>query len=155
MTLLTPVLCYQGIRYLFLLRFIEGILGGLSFPSINAVWSKWSPPLERSRVSGIGISGCFVGTVIAMLLSGFLAVNLGWQSIFYVFGGTGAVWWVFWFFIVKESPDDDRYMKESEKKFIKNSLVRQGQVNVVKPPWKSILTSMPVSLRFLRRKNWF
>lgn len=145
MTLLTPILCYQGIRYLILLRVLEGIFGGLSFPSINAVWSKWSPPLERSRVSGIGISGCFAGTVISMLVSGFLAVNFGWESIFYVFGAIGVVWWVLWFVIVKECPGDDKKIRDCEKFYIQNSLVKQGQVNVVNPPWKAILTSMPVS----------
>jgi MFS transporter, ACS family, solute carrier family 17 (sodium-dependent inorganic phosphate cotransporter), other len=145
MTLITPILCYQGIHYLYLVRVIEGIFGGLSFPSINTVWSKWSPPLERSRISGFGISGCFAGTVVAMLLSGFLAVNFGWESIFYVFGVCGLIWSAAWMIIVKESPENDEKMCENEKKYIKKSLARHGQVNVVKPPWKSIFTSMPVS----------
>lgn len=152
MTLLTPILCYQGIHYLFLLRVIEGIFGGLSFPSINTVWSKWAPPLERSRVSGFGMSGCFAGTVVAMLLSGFLAVNFGWESIFYVFGVTGIVWWAAWIIIVKESPDEDKRISESEKIYITKSLARQGQMNVVKPPWKSIFTSMPVSVGLCNNK---
>lgn len=126
-------------------RVIEGIFGGLSFPSINTVWSKWSPPLERSRVSGFGMSGCFAGTVVAMLLSGYLAVHFGWESIFYVFGVLGVIWWIVWVIIVKECPEDDMKMCEKEKNFIKRSLSRKGQVNVVKPPWKSIFTSMPVS----------
>jgi MFS transporter, ACS family, solute carrier family 17 (sodium-dependent inorganic phosphate cotransporter), other len=166
MTLITPILCYQGIHYLYLVRVVEGLFGGLSFPSskyltrltvsykmktfflVNTVWSKWSPPLERSRISGFGMSGCFSGTVVAMLLSGFLAVNFGWESIFYVFGVAGVVWSVVWLIVVKESPEDDKKMSEKEKNFIKKSLERRGQVNVVKPPWKSIFTSKPVSSRF-------
>jgi MFS transporter, ACS family, solute carrier family 17 (sodium-dependent inorganic phosphate cotransporter), other len=144
MTLLTPVLCYQGIYYLYAVRVIEGILGGLSFPSVNAVYAKWSPPLERSRVSGVGMSGCFAGTVITMLASGWLSVHFGWQSIFYVFGAFGTFWSVLWFIFVKESPENDCKMNTLERNFIVKSLERRGQVNVVKPPWKSIFTSMPV-----------
>lgn len=79
-----------------------------------------------------------------MLLSGWLAVNFGWQSIFYTFGAFGVVWSVAWLLIIKESPEKDRCMTESEKTFIKTSLQTPGKVNVVRPPWKSIFTSMPV-----------
>lgn len=145
MTLVTPILCYQGIHYLYTVRVIEGVLGGLSFPSINALYANWSPPLERSRVSGFGLSGCFAGSVVAMLLSGWLSVNFGWQSIFYVFGVFGLIWSVVWFLVVKESPEHDRHMNEKERNFIVKSLeARQGQVNVVNPPWRSIFASMPV-----------
>lgn len=144
MTLLTPILSYQGVYYLIGVRVIEGVLGGLSFPSINALYAKWAPPMERSRLSSCGISGCFFGTVIAMLASGWLAVRFGWESIFYVFGTLGVIWSVAWLLLVKESPEEDCQMKECEKVYIRNSLKRQGQVNVVKPPWKAIFTSMPV-----------
>lgn len=146
MTLLTPILCYQGISYLYAVRVIEGILGGLSFPSINAVYANWSPPLERTRVSSFGLSGCFAGTVLTMVMSGWLSQSFGWQSIFYVFGCFGIIWSVIWFVIVKESPAKDLHMNENERNFIIKSLeARNGQTNVVKPPWKSIFTSMPVN----------
>lgn len=144
MTLLTPILVYQGVYYLYAVRVIEGIFGGLAFPSVNAVYAKWSPPLERSRISGFGMSGCFAGTVIAMMLSGWLSVNFGWQSIFYVFGVCGALWSIAWFAIVRDCPESDCRISDRERTFIKKSLEIHGQVNVVKPPWKSIFTSMPV-----------
>lgn len=144
MTLLTPVLCTQGIYYLYAVRVVEGIFSGFSFPSINTVYAKWSPPLERSRISGFGISGCFTGTVIALLVSGWLSVNFGWQSIFYVFGVVGLIWSAVWLLVVRECPEKDTRMSETERNFIQKSLQRQGQVNVKKPPWKSIFTSMPV-----------
>lgn len=144
MTLLTPLLSFQGIYYLYAVRLVEGVFSGFSFPSINALYSKWTPPLERSRTSGLAMSGCFVGIVFGLLMSGWLAVNFGWQNIFYVFGITGLIWSITWFIIVRESPENDNRMSHKERVFIKKSLERQGQVNVVKPPWKSILTSMPV-----------
>lgn len=144
MTLLTPILVYQGVYYLCAVRVIEGIFGGLAFPAVNTVYAKWSPPLERSRISGFGMSGCFAGTVVAMLMSGWLSVNFGWQSIFYVFGVCGVLWVIVWFIIVRESPESDSRVSDQERNYIKKSLERQGQVNVVRPPWGSIFKSMPV-----------
>lgn len=48
MTLVTPVMCYQGINYLIASRVIQGVLSGLAFPSVNAIYAKWSPPWEVS-----------------------------------------------------------------------------------------------------------
>lgn len=144
MTLLTPLAAKQGVYYLVAIRVVEGCFGGLSFPSINTVYAKWAPPLERSKMSGFGISGCFAGTVIAMLASGSLAVHFGWESVFYCFGIIGAIWWVTWFLLIKESPENDQFISDSERKFIKNSLIRKGTTNVLKPPWKSMFTSKPI-----------
>lgn len=79
-----------------------------------------------------------------MLLSGWLSFNFGWPSVFYVFGIVACVWSLVWFIVVQESPEFDMRMDENEKRFIMKSLERSGQVDVVKPPWRKILTSMPV-----------
>lgn len=95
-------------------------------------------------MSGFGISGIYCGTVLAMLLSGWLADQFGWQSIFYVFGSAGCVWAILWFVIVRESPDRDSWITEAERFYIKQSLELQGQKNVMQPPWKKLFTSLPV-----------
>lgn len=79
-----------------------------------------------------------------MLLSGFLAEKLGWQSIFYVFGTSGVCWTVIWFAIVRESPDQDNWMMQEEKDFIRASLELESCKKVVNPPYRAILTSFPV-----------
>lgn len=137
-------MCNYGIEYLYAARIIQGIFSGLAFPSINCIYAKWTPPFERSRASGNALSGCFVGTVIAMLFSGFLAETLGWESIFYVFGVAGCVWTIIWFAIVRESPDRDCWILQDEKDFIRASLERESQKKCVHPPWRAILTSRPV-----------
>ena len=62
------------------------ILQGVTFPCIHMVWSKWAPPSERSRMATLGFAGTYVGTVVAMPVSGVLASSLGWESVFYFFG---------------------------------------------------------------------
>lgn len=58
----------------------------MTFPCIHAVWSRWAPKYERSRMATIAFAGNYAGTVISMPLSAVLAVNWGWESVFYVFG---------------------------------------------------------------------
>jgi ACS family sodium-dependent inorganic phosphate cotransporter-like MFS transporter 5 len=57
-SMLIPWMCNTGgITLLIIARVIQGVFSGLAFPSINAVYSSWAPPLERSRFASIGISG--------------------------------------------------------------------------------------------------
>lgn len=78
-------------------------------------------------------------------MSGWLAETYGWESIFYVFGVVAVIWCVIWFILVRNSPQLDSWISKSEKNFIANSLKnKSGQQNVIKTPWKAILTSKPV-----------
>jgi len=47
---------------------------------------RWAPPLERSRLATLALSGIYAGTVVSLLASGCLAEQFGWPSVFYVFG---------------------------------------------------------------------
>ena len=42
---------------------------------------RWAPPLERSRLAAVAFSGSYVGTVIALPLSGVLAEHINWVKI--------------------------------------------------------------------------
>lgn len=94
-------------------------------------------------LANIGISGVYFGTVIAMLLSGWLATHFGWEAIFYTFGGASLFWCLLWFTIVRDSPLNDRWVQESEKEYILESIKESGQKRL-KTPWLAIFTSMPV-----------
>ena len=111
LTLLTPALAKTHTSLLIGVRVISGLSEGVSYPSIHAIWSRWAPPLEQSRITAFAFSGNFyyslqsttffsllfilfsncitgmyMGTVIAMPLAGILAQYVSWEAIFYVFG---------------------------------------------------------------------
>lgn len=75
----------QNIQYIYFFN------KATTFPCIHAVWARWAPPLERSRMATIAFAGTYVGTIVSMPLSGILANKFGWESIFYVFGEKNAV----------------------------------------------------------------
>lgn len=79
---------------------------------MHALLSKWSPPLERSRLSSFVYSGAYVGTVIAFPISGVVSSNpkLGWPVIFYLFGALGVIWFIFWIFLAFDSPEKNPFI---------------------------------------------
>lgn len=145
LTVLTPFVVQFGLGALVTVRIIEGICEGVTFPSLHAIWSKWAPPLERSRLNSVAFGGSYVGTVTMMPVCGFLAEKFGWQSVFYVTGGIGCIWYLLWLVIVKESPEVDPYISVEEREYILNSLGRSDEENVkLSIPWRKIFTSPPV-----------
>ncbi|KAF4524838.1 hypothetical protein B566_EDAN014321 [Ephemera danica] len=140
LTLLTPLAAHGGVTVLFALRVIEGLFEGVTYPCIHAVWSRWAPPLERSKLATIAFSGSYVGTVISMPLSGYLAKHAGWPWVFYVFGCIGLVWYAVWIAVVREGPEKDPHISPEELAYIQESLGKQPDKRPI-PPWKEFLKS--------------
>ncbi|XP_043271667.1 sialin isoform X2 [Venturia canescens] len=143
LTLVTPPLTKMSVYVLIGLRIVEGVFEGVTYPCIHAVWANWAPPMERSKLATLAFSGSFVGTVFAMPVCGLMAQFFGWIWIFYVFGVIGILWFVAWWYIVTDKPEDDPRISEAELKYIKKSLgdVERKQIT---HPWKAMLKSGPV-----------
>lgn len=82
LTILTPFAAKHSFTMLIINRALIGAFGGVTFPCSHAIWSKWAPPLERSRMNMIAMSGNFLGMVIAFYGSGLIGTSFGWESIF-------------------------------------------------------------------------
>ena len=91
----------------------------MTYPSIHAIWARWAPPLERSRLAAVAFSGSYVGTVLALPVSGLLAQHMGWEWIFYFFGTLGLVWCIGWMYIVKDNPEEDRNITDQELEYLR------------------------------------
>ncbi|XP_069674254.1 vesicular glutamate transporter 2-like [Periplaneta americana] len=144
-TILTPPLANISV-YLFLaIRIIEGLFEGVTYPCIHGVWARWAPPLERSKLATLAFSGSYVGTVVSLPVSGILAEEIGWPSVFYVFGTIGIIWFIIWWIIVKSGPEEDPKISPQELKYIQESLgtSSSSQKDLVHP-WTKFLTSPPV-----------
>ena len=66
-----------------------------------------------------------MGNVVSLPISGILADEVSWQSVFYVFGTLGVIWFVFWAWIVYDTPATHSRMSQVSfwKKIIKHKLV--------------------------------
>ncbi|XP_043276500.1 putative inorganic phosphate cotransporter [Venturia canescens] len=146
-SILSPVAAEMHYGVFMFMRFLQGIGGGVTFPAMHVMVSKWAPPNERSVLVSIVYAGTALGTVISILLSGLLAAKLGWVWIFYIEGGLCLIWCTAWWLMIEDSPkQQQRFITQQEKNYILDSLgQKKNNLHAEKPklsvPWRSIFTS--------------
>lgn len=146
LTLLIPGACHWDYVAVVVLRGILGFFLGATWPAIPPMASKWIPPLERSKFIA-NMMASSLGAAITMPVCGYLIVQWGWESVFYITGGIGLVWSICWFFVVYDSPAEHPRISAEERCEIETKIA-EGQIGRgVKPsrvPWMGILMSAPV-----------
>ncbi|KAL7992235.1 hypothetical protein Chor_016491 [Crotalus horridus] len=154
-------------------RILQGLVEGVTYPACHGIWSKWAPPLERSRLATTSFCGSYAGAVIAMPLAGILVQYTGWSSVFYLYGmifsshlalekrftfqfvlllcptgSFGIVWYMFWILVSYESPAKHPTITDEERRYIEESIGESanllGAMEKYKTPWRKFFTSMPV-----------
>lgn len=82
----------------------------------------WCPPLERTEMVTVTYAGMHAGTALTLIISGYLAESLGWESIFYFWGCTACLWYVIFLFTVYDSPESHPRITEDERTYIVSSI---------------------------------
>ncbi|KAM6899795.1 sialin [Xenentodon cancila] len=144
LTLLTPLAAQLGPYWLFALRALEGFGEGVTFPAMMAIWARWAPPLERSRLMTLSGSGASFGAFAALPLTGFICEKLGWPAVFYLCGGGGCLWAVVWFLCVADDPRTHRRISKEERDYIIESIGTQGPGHSWSVPLLSIMLCVPL-----------
>jgi MFS family permease len=124
LTIITPIVVKQCPLWVFIVvRILEGVGEGVTFPAMHGVWARWAPPMERSKLATMSYSGAYVGTIVSMPLSGWLCESsYGWPSVFYLCGALGVVWFVLWICLVHSSPSTHPRISRVELDFIEGTL---------------------------------
>ncbi|XP_059421133.1 vesicular glutamate transporter 3-like isoform X2 [Carassius carassius] len=129
-------------------RILQGLVEGVTYPACHGMWSKWAPPLERSRLATTSFCGSYAGAVIAMPLAGILVQYVGWPSVFYIYGVFGIIWYTFWLLLAYDSPAIHPTISEEERTYIETSIGEGANLmsttEKFKTPWREFFTSMPV-----------
>ncbi|KAF5270712.1 hypothetical protein FQA39_LY01450 [Lamprigera yunnana] len=143
-TLLSPVCAKAHYGWFLFMRILEGVGGGVTFPGMHVLLAHWAPPSERSVMSSIVYAGTALGTVIFTLVTGLIAGKYGWEAIFYIEGSASAVWLLMWVLLTADSPEQHKFITETERTMITSSLSKGGEDSEHKKlsvPWKSVFTS--------------
>ncbi|MCL4153112.1 UNVERIFIED_CONTAM: hypothetical protein GTU68_012443, partial [Idotea baltica] len=90
--------------------------------------------------------GVQFGTVVTLPVSGWLcATNFlgGWPSVFYIFGGLGLVWGVFWFWLVRNDPQEHPRISAPDNNMctLRINILFYIYQEIQPIPWKAIFTS--------------
>uniref|UniRef100_A0A3B4AJB2 Major facilitator superfamily (MFS) profile domain-containing protein n=1 Tax=Periophthalmus magnuspinnatus TaxID=409849 RepID=A0A3B4AJB2_9GOBI len=126
-------------------RILQGLVEGVTYPACHGLWSKWAPPLERSRLATTSFCGSYAGAVIAMPLAGVLVQYVGWPSVFYVYGVFGFIWYIMWLLLAYGSPAAHPTITDEERLYIEAAIGEStSKQSKFKTPWRRFFTSMPV-----------
>uniref|UniRef100_A0A8C7UU54 Solute carrier family 17 member 8 n=1 Tax=Oncorhynchus mykiss TaxID=8022 RepID=A0A8C7UU54_ONCMY len=131
-----------------LVRILQGLVEGVTYPACHGMWAKWAPPLERSRLATTSFCGSYAGAVIAMPLAGVLVQFVGWPSVFYIYGVFGIIWYIFWLLLAYGSPAAHPTISNEERIYIETTIGEGVKIlsatEKFKTPWLRFFTSMPV-----------
>ena len=86
----------NGVVMLAISRLLLGIGEGGGFPAATKVVAEWFPTSERSTAMGMINAGTAIGAVVAPPLIASIIGLAGWRWVFFVTGGIGLLWTVWW-----------------------------------------------------------
>ncbi|XP_076999934.1 sodium-dependent phosphate transport protein 4 isoform X2 [Tamandua tetradactyla] len=113
--LCTPLAAEFGVVSLIITRIVQGISQGSGLGGQFALWEKWIPPHERSRLCTIALSG-----------------------------GIGCVCCILWFVLVYDDPVYHPWISTSEKEYIISSLVQEVSSSKKFLPIRAMSKSLPL-----------
>ncbi len=108
---------YSHAMAVFGVRFSQGYLQGVTMPALHAMAARWLPIERRASFAAKSYMSYVAAMVFTAPLSRFLASKLNWEATFYAVGGATILWFVFWTFLIFDSPDDHPRIKRREKRY--------------------------------------
>jgi ACS family hexuronate transporter-like MFS transporter len=112
-----------------------------NFPAAMKAVSEWFPKKEKGIATGIFNSGTSIGVVMALLIVPWILNHYGWHEVFWITGGLGFVWLVFWL-ILYNHPARHKHLSAEEYQLIKNGqeaeVKESGKKSAIK--WSRLFT---------------
>ncbi|XP_017779301.1 PREDICTED: sialin [Nicrophorus vespilloides] len=142
LTILTPLAASWHYSVVIANRILLGLLGGVIYPALHSLISRWAPPEEKGKFVGALLGGT-LGTVLTWPMLGSIVESLGWTWAFYIPGGLALLWCLLWFFLVSDSPDLHPRISDEEKFYIAKSLGDSVAKRKSIAPYKSMALSVP------------
>nr|CAD7197552.1 unnamed protein product [Timema douglasi] len=122
LSLLAPIAARWHVAAFATIRILVGACVGVFFPALQNLFSKWFPPEEHQRTSGIMYSSprMYLSNIISMSVSGVLS-GISWDLVFYVYGGCAILWSIPWLFFIYNSPEEHPNISPEELLYITKS----------------------------------
>jgi ACS family hexuronate transporter-like MFS transporter len=141
-------------------RLLLGIGEGGGFPAATRAMAEWFPARDRSIAMGIMNAGTAVGGIaappmIALILSHY---QLHWRWVFFITGGLGLVW-TLWWRLDYFPPEQHPRLSEAERRSILSVLEPGGSAQAPAVKWRDLLKHFEivglVAAKFLSDAAWY
>ncbi|CAL1533550.1 unnamed protein product [Lymnaea stagnalis] len=154
-TLLSPLAARIGPGVLVGLRVVTGVVSGGNTPIVADTIVWWTPVSEKLTATTLTFCGYNMAGIVTFFIAGFLCsvpIDNGWPFVFYVFGAITLLWTLAWHIMTTQKPEDHPWISDEEKSFIiatrSLSLGTEKTGSRDKPPYRDIMTSVPVIVLF-------
>jgi ACS family D-galactonate transporter-like MFS transporter len=116
-------------------RIFMGIGEAGAYPCNNGVTAKWFPDRERGKVVALFDSGSKFGTAFAMPLVVWAIATWGWHAAFYLCGGLGLLWTIWWLRVYRD-PESHPTVSQDELDWIRSGQAKkEGIDNRIPMKW--------------------
>uniref|UniRef100_A0A4W4E4S7 Major facilitator superfamily (MFS) profile domain-containing protein n=1 Tax=Electrophorus electricus TaxID=8005 RepID=A0A4W4E4S7_ELEEL len=117
-------------------RILQGLVEGVTYPACHGIWSKWAPPLERSRLATTSFCGKhrLIQALKRKQLKSFLISLKSYWSF-------GIVWYMFWILVSYESPAEHPTISDEERCYIEESIGESAKL--LGPAEVGMLSALP------------
>ena len=117
----------SNINFLFVIRFMLGVVESAVWPSLIVLLSRWFTRSERSKANTFLTLGNPATIIWMSILSGYLIKSLGWRWMFILEGLPAIVWAFFWWRLVADKPGNAKWLTETEKHDFEELLQQEQQ----------------------------
>lgn len=110
------------VHSVFLLKIFRFFVGVCESPVVvgsSVTINNWFPAKEKGTANGIFLAGSKVGPLIVPPICAWLILHFGWRSIFIFFAIPGILLSIFWFFMVRNQPEESKFVSEAEADYIR------------------------------------
>jgi ACS family glucarate transporter-like MFS transporter len=87
------------------IRFLFGISEAGAYPGGARAICNWLPFGERGRANGMLFSGSRLGGAVSFPLLAWMLTRWKWRTSFWILGGLGLLWALFWLLWFRDHPD--------------------------------------------------
>ena len=102
------------------LRFLLGIAEGPTPVGVTSSINHWFPPQEKATATGLGYIGATMfAPIIVPPIAVWIAVNLGWRYVFYIFSVPGIIMAIIWYMYVRNRPEESPHCNSQEINYIR------------------------------------
>lgn len=99
-------------------RALIGLAEAPSFPSNTKIIANWFPDHERARATAIYSSAQYIGLALLTPLLSYIVANYGWEMSFYLSGGAGILFGIFWLLKYRD-PQHSEKVNQAELDYIR------------------------------------